>query len=81
MQQQVRWPAEVRDLPNGRLFATFMVDPAGQVCDARIICGLHPLIDAEVLRVVRALSGFTPARQGNKPVSMDMTVPVEFKIR
>lgn len=81
IQQQLRWPAKTHKLPQGRVFVSFVVDTTEQVRDTRIMKGLHSYFDAEVLRVIRALPGFTPARQGTKPVSVEMTVPVEFKIQ
>lgn len=82
IQQQVRWPREAGMIcVEGHVYARFTVDTTGQVRDVRIVKGLHPYFDAEVVRVIMALPSFTPAKQGNKPVSMEMTVPVEFKIR
>ena len=82
IQQQVRWPREAEMIcVEGSVYAKFTIDTTGQVCNARIVKGLQPYFDAEALRVIRALPGFTPAKQGNKPVSVEMTVPVQFKIR
>jgi TonB family protein len=79
--RQIRWPASVHTLPQGRVFVSFVVDSTARVRDVKIAKGLHPLLDAEALRVIRALTGFTPALQQGRPLVTEMTVPVEFKIR
>lgn len=81
IQQQLHWPVAASNLPTGRIFASFWIDAAGQLRNFRIVRGLHPLLDAEVLRVISKLTGFTPAKQGAKPIAVEMTIPVEFKIR
>lgn len=81
IQQQVHWPEAASDLPAGRIFASFWIDATGQLRNIRIVHGRHPLLDAEVLRVIHGLTGFTPAKQGNKPLAVEMTIPVLFKIR
>ena len=81
IQRQVCWPAGVLDLPQGRVFVSFVVDTTGQVRHVRLVKGLHSLLDAEALRVIRALTGFTPALRKDRPLATEMTVPVAFKFR
>ena len=80
IQQQLRWPqgSGLVDA-EGRVFASFIVGKDGMVRDAKIIKGLHPFLDAEALRVILALTGFTPGRQNGKPVAVSVTVPVTFR--
>ena len=75
IQEQVRRSGAV---VNGRLFVSFTVGKDGVVRDAKIIKGLQPLLDAEVLRVVRELTGFAPGRQNGQTVAVSMTVPITF---
>jgi protein TonB len=80
IQQRVKWPVDFRDDMGGRVFVAFIVGKDGQVREARIVKGLHPLLDAETLRVVQALPAFTPGRQGGRPVAVSFTVPITFKL-
>lgn len=80
IQQQLRWPKELRNDTEGRVFVSFIVGKDGCVREARIVKGLDPLLDAETLRVVRALPIFTPGRQGGQSVAVSFTVPVSFKV-
>ena len=80
IQQQVRWPKGTGLVDaEGRVFVSFTVDTTGQVRDARILKGIHPLLDAEALRVVQAQTGFTSGRQNGKPVDVSLTIPITFR--
>ena len=82
IQQQIHWPKSATRLRGGRIFVSFVIDTTGQVGDVKIIRGLHPLLDAEVVRVIQKLTGFTQPLQSNgKRHATGMTVPVQFKIR
>ncbi len=72
-------PGEV--LPNGRVFAGFVVDTDGTVQDVKIVKSLSPALDAAVLAAVRQLPRFEPGRQGGLPVAVAYTLPVEFKAK
>lgn len=62
--QQVRRPAETKNqVLSGRVFVNFIVGKDGLVRDTRIVKGWRASADAEMLRVARALTGFTPGRQ------------------
>ena len=64
MQQQVRRFATTRNREvAGRVFTSFTVGKDGLVRDAKIVTGLQPLVDAEVLQVAKALMGFAPGQQ------------------
>ena len=80
IQQQVRWPAgaDPREA-EGRVFVRFVVGKDGLVRDTQLLKGIHPLCDAEALRIIRSLPAFTPGRQGGRPVAVSFTVPVTFK--
>ena len=80
LQQRVRWPDDsgLEDA-EGRVFVSFTVDTTGQVYDARSIKSLHPLLDAETLRVVQTLPKLTPGRQNGRLVKVSLAVPITFR--
>ena len=75
----IRYPDEpgCEDI-EGVVYVQFRVDTLGNVSDVRLLRGLHPLFDAEAMRVVKTLPQFKPASLGNKPVSITHAVPVKF---
>lgn len=82
IQQQVRRSPDAGRVLNdveGRLFVGFTVGNDGLVRDAKLVKGLHPVLDAETLRVVQALTGFEPGKQNGQAVAVSLTVPVTFR--
>ncbi len=78
---RIKWPAKAgRTCTGGRVFVSFTVAADGWVRDVHIVKSLHPLFDAEVLRVIRALPRFEPGRQRGKPVAISWTMPVTFQL-
>lgn len=62
----------------GRVIAKFVVTKTGDITDVQIIRSVHPLLDAEALRVVKEMPRWTPGRQNGKAVAVKYTVPVMF---
>lgn len=67
------------DSPNGKVFVTFIVDTAGLVQRPMVVKGLSPAADAEVIRVVKAMDGFTPGMSRGRPVAIPYTLPITLK--
>ena len=82
IQRRIVWPRSKGKmiLTQGRVFASFTVGRDGRVSDAKISKSLHPLFDAEVLRVVRLLPQFEPGKQMGESVAVIFTVPITFRL-
>jgi TonB family protein len=68
------------DKTEGRVIVRFIVNAKGHVEDAVVLKGVHPLLDAEALRVVNLLSGWMPGAEGGKPVNVWYMLPVTFTL-
>jgi TonB family protein len=66
-------------LPEGRVFASFVVDTDGTVQDTEIVKGLSPAFDEAVLAAIRQLPRFEPGKQNGKAVAVSFTIPIEFR--
>jgi TonB family protein len=64
----------------GRVIVRFVINALGTVEDAIVVKGVHPLLDAEALRVVSLLTGWQPASLGGKPVPVYFSMPVNFSL-
>jgi TonB family protein len=64
----------------GRVIVRFIVDKDGNVVEPEILKGVDPLLDAEALKVVNKLKGFSPGTQGGKPVSVYYMIPISFTL-
>jgi periplasmic protein TonB len=56
------------------------VDSKGQVIEAKILRGVDPSLDNEVVRVVMSSPGWKPAMVGGKPVKQQFVIPVVFSL-
>lgn len=66
---------------NGLVRVRFVIGETGQVQQAQVVQSVAPLLDAEALRVVNALRGWTPGRLDGEAAPVVFTLPVTFAIR
>ena len=62
----------------GKVIVRFIVNTDGDTEGISVIKGVHPLLDAEAIRVVGMLKGFKPGMQGGKAVPVWYMVPINF---
>ena len=77
--KNLNYPPEARkDSIQGRVILRFIVTAEGNTEDISVLKGVHPLLDAEAVRVAGMLTGWKPGRQGGKPVHVWYMAPVNF---
>ena len=83
IQQNVQWPSMgLRMQVEGKVHVSFIVGTDGKVYRANVLKGIHPVFDAEALRVVQLLNGhFSPAVCGGIARPHEMVVPVYFALK
>lgn len=83
IQRQFRYPAEdLRNRVQGTAYGYYEVSETGAVENRRIISGLSPSTDAELLRVLNTLpDALTPPRQQGRPVRVAYVVPINLRIQ
>ena len=64
----------------GKVVAEFIVNTDGSITDVRVVSSLHPLCDAEVLRVLRMMPRWTAGIENDQPCRTKVCIPVVFKI-
>ena len=64
----------------GRVIVRFIVNTKGKVKEAEVMEGVHPVLNAEALRVVNMLKRFIPGSHGGKPVNVYYTLPITFSL-
>ena len=81
LRANVNYPPECREAKiQGRVLITFVVDKDGSIKNARVLKSVHPLLDAEALRVISAMPKWKPGLQHGTPVSVQYSVPVNFRL-
>lgn len=79
--QNIRYPENAREQNiSGTVYISYVVNERGEVTRVKVWRGLNEFLDAEAVRVVSSVKGYTPGRQNGKPVSVQMTLPVRFSL-
>ena len=64
----------------GKVIVALVIEKDGTVSNARILNGLIPAQDKEVLRVVNNLRKWKPGMHNGQPVRVAYNVPLNFKL-
>lgn len=64
----------------GRVYVEFVVDTCGAIMDVHILKGVHTLLDAEALRVVKAMPKWEAGTQRGKRVKVSYRFPINFTL-
>jgi protein TonB len=65
----------------GKVIVRFCISEKGEVNRVGVLQGVSADLDAEAIRVVKALPAFKPGRQGGKEVPVWFMVPISFTLR
>ncbi|MDX1637015.1 MAG: energy transducer TonB [Balneolaceae bacterium] len=81
LQQKVRYPEMARKAGiEGRVIIQFIVNEEGNVESPRVVRGIGGGCDEEALRAVKEAK-FKPGRQRGKPVRVQYSLPIVFKLQ
>lgn len=81
LKENLRYPpSAMKDSIQGRVIVSFVVEKDGTISEAKIARGADPRLDAEALRVIRAMPKWTPGRQNGQGVRVKYNVPITFRL-
>jgi TonB family protein len=63
------------------VYVSYIIGVDGSIYDVKVVRGVHPLLDAEAVRVVSGITGYQPGKQRGIPVPVQFTVPIMFDLR
>jgi len=79
--QKTVYPSDARmNYIQGIVLVEFDINLQGKVENVKLIQSVHPLLDAEALRVMRLSPKWTPAIQRGKKVKVKYVFPFNFKL-
>ena len=82
MMQNLKYPKEAeKDGVSGTVRVYFIVEKDGTLTDVKVPDSVHPALDAEGIRLVKAMPKWTPAKVKGKPVRSKMVLPVQFRLK
>lgn len=64
----------------GQVKVTFIINRDGSIGDIKVVKSVHPLLDNEALRVVKAMPQWKPGIENGKPCRTMFAIPVEFRL-
>lgn len=75
--ENIRYPSGTREF--GKVIVQFQVTKEGDVGEVEVIKSVNPELDAEVIRVIKMLPRFNPAKELNgEPKDSSLIVPIIF---
>lgn len=81
LKANLKYPAICRDNGiQGRVVVSFVVNKDGSVVEPEIVAGVHPILDAEAIRLVSTMPKWTPGTQRGKPVRVKFDMPLTFSL-
>jgi TonB family protein len=82
LRSNIKYPKECRDEKiQGRVLVSFIVEKDGSLSGFEVVKSVHPDLDAEALKVIKAMPAWKPGTQHGEKVRVKFTVPVNFRIR
>ncbi|SBW03251.1 energy transducer TonB [uncultured Dysgonomonas sp.] len=77
----LKYPVSAQDAGiQGRVTVRFVVSKTGKVSDVKIIRGIDPACDKEVVRIIKAMPNWIPGEQHGIAVPVYFTIPVVFRL-
>ena len=81
IQKNIRYPEIAKRAGiEGKVYVLANIDETGSVANARIIRGIGAGCDEAALEAVRGVK-FTPGKQRGRPVKVQVTIPIMFKLQ
>ena len=81
MMQNLKYPKEAeKDGASGTVRVYFIVEKDGTLTDVKVPDSVHKALDAEAIRLVKAMPKWTPAQLKGKAVRSKMVLPVQFRL-
>ena len=81
LRENTKYPEQAeKDSIVGRVVISFVVETDGSITNTKVVRSVHPLLDAEALRVTNLMPKWEPGNQNGIPVRVKYNIPVIFKL-
>lgn len=82
LQENVKYPENaMKNNVQGRVIVQFVIEKDGTPTEFKVARSVNPDLDAEALRVMKAMPKWKPGMQKGQVVRVKFTVPVSFKLQ
>lgn len=77
----LRYPRKAQESgKEGRVLVQFIVDKDGSIIEPKVLRSVDPELDAEAVRVVKAMPKWEPGKKDGKVVRVKYTMPIMFRL-
>ena len=81
LQTNLKYPEDaIKQKVGGRVMVMFVVETDGSLSNVRVARKVFPSLDAEAVRVVKAMPKWKPGKEKDRPVRVNFTLPVVVNI-
>ena len=81
LSQNMKYPSEAMEAGiQGRVLVGFVINKDGSVDEVKVVRSAHATLDAEAVRVVKAMPKWKPGKKDGKTVRVRYTLPLTFKM-
>ncbi|MBK6347661.1 MAG: TonB family protein [Bacteroidales bacterium] len=81
LQENIKYPQAAREaLISGLVYITFVIEIDGSITDIRVLKGIGGGCNEEAVRVIGLMPKWIPGKQRGKPVRVQFSMPVQFKL-
>ena len=78
----IQYPADAqKQKVDGRVMVNFVVEKDGSITEVKVIKPTFPSLDAEAIRVVKAMPKWKPGYQRGQAVRVQFTMPINFSLK
>lgn len=71
LRENIHYPVEAMEKSiQGKVKVSFVVEKDGTIAQVRVTESVHPLLDAEAMRVVQSMPKWIPGKQGDNTLSL-----------
>ena len=78
----IKYPADAKKQKvDGRVLVNFVVEKDGSITEVKVIKPAFPSLDAEAIRVVKAMPKWKPGYQRGQAVRVQFTMPINFSLK
>lgn len=82
LSQNIKYPVEAQKAGiQGRVICQFIVEKDGAISNVKVLRSIDPNLDAEAVRVINAMPNWQPGEQRGKKVSVEYTLPINFRLQ
>ena len=81
LQTNMKYPEDAaKQKVEGRVMVQFVVETDGSVSDVHVAKQVFPSLDAEAIRVVKAMPNWTPGKEKGRVVRVKYLLPIVFRM-